>query len=824
MPNQTKTTKQKPAKRQTARISRIHQPQGMKVESWQAALRRQFGREQNFTLKNIGDERIFSEFTIGNPQSGRDWRVAIRGTEPGQNYCACPDFATNELGTCKHIEFTLGVLERKRGGRNALARGFTPGYSEVWLEYGARRRVRFRAGRHCPATLRVKAAACFATDNNEWSLPPSRFAAFDEFEAATQRSRHEVRIYADARRFIDNHIARQKRQQRLRRVFPGRSESSALRQLLALPLYPYQAEGALFAVNAGRALIADDMGLGKTIQAIAAAEIAVRHLGAHRVLVICPTSLKHQWQQEVRRLAGREAVVVSGARKTRITQFAQPATWLITNYDTLKFDASLIAAWSPDVVIADEAQRIKNWDTVAARHLKRIHSDYAFVLTGTPIENRLRELLSIVQFVDQHRLGPTWRFMNEHQDYDDSGRVIGYRNLDRIGATLAPVMIRRRKADVLEQLPSRSDRRIMVELTREQAVMHEEFAHTVAQIVASWRRKHFLTDKEQKQLMAALQGMRMACDTTYLVDGKTDKGSKIPELLLLLDDILQDSEVKVVVFSQWLGCQELIGKALEKRGIDHIKFNGKLSATRRGELVKQFRDDAQCRVFLSSDAGGVGLNLQHASVVINVDLPWNPAVLEQRIGRVHRLGQLRPVEIINLVAARSIEEGMLSLLAFKQSLFSGVLDGGKSNVTLEGTRLSRFMKQVEKATTATAPAPAPASPAANSATTPEPTTAETLTAPMPGPTEAAPVGTTSAPVHGASTVANPWQSLLEVGVRLIDELGKADKSQSDRPEAGALVQRDPHSGERYLRLPVPEPEAIEQLASALLRLLAGPTK
>ncbi|MFT5174834.1 MAG: superfamily II DNA or RNA helicase [Gammaproteobacteria bacterium] len=821
MPTKKKTIKSKPVKRAAARISRTQQPQGMDVDTWQAALRRQFGREQNFTLQNIGDEPIFSEFAVGNPQSARSWRVAIRGTELGQNYCACPDFATNELGTCKHIEFTLGALERKRGGRGALARGFAPGYSEVWLQYGARRRVRFRAGRHCPAALRARAAACFTNNANEWSLSVDRFAAFSDFEAAAQRSRHEVRIYADARRFIDNHICTQQRQEDLRSAFPGGCESPALQHLLALPLYPYQAEGAWFAVNAGRALIADEMGLGKTIQAIAAAEIAVRHLGAQRVLIVCPTSLKHQWQQEVLRLAQHEAVVVSGARKARIAQYARPATWLITNYDILKFDASLIAAWSPDVVIADEAQRIKNWDTVAARHLKQIHSNYAFVLTGTPLENRLRELLSIVQFVDQHRLGPTWRFMHEHQEYDDSGRVIGYRNLHEIGATLAPIMLRRRKADVLKQLPSRSDRRIVVELTPEQATMHEEFAQIVARIVARWRKKRFLTDKEQKQLMAALQGMRMACDTTYLIDGKTDKGTKIPELLQLLDEMLLEPDVKVVVFSQWLGCQHLIGKALDARGIDHVKFNGALSAARRGALVKQFCDDAQCRVFLSSDAGGLGLNLQPASVVINVDLPWNPAVLEQRIGRVHRLGQQRPVQVINLVAARSIEEGMLSLLAFKQSLFSGVLDGGESNVTLEGTRLSRFMKQVEQAT-APANAPPAAPTALDTAPAPKPVARDASAAPMP---ESADTTPTDTPATASSVAAvNPWQPLLAVGARLIDELSRSANENVDSRAVGNLVQRDPHSGERYLRLPVPEPEAVEQLATALLRLLAGPAK
>ncbi|MGI9335157.1 MAG: DEAD/DEAH box helicase [Gammaproteobacteria bacterium] len=810
------TTKKKRKSKRPPRVSRTHPPEGAGIEGiaeWQVALRRQCGREQSFSLENSGAEPIFSEFEVSNPGSGSVWRVAIRGDSPGQNFCACPDFATNELGTCKHIEFTLGRLERKRGGKAALAKGFRPGYSEVWLEYGARRRVRFRAGRNCPPALRSQARRCFS-EADGWSLPRKQFAAFAQFAGAAGRSRHEVRIYDDAREFIDVALGTQARQRRLRALFPEGEKSAALRELLALPLYPYQAEGALFAVRAGRALIADEMGLGKTIQAIAAAEILLRHLGAKRVLVVCPASLKAQWQHELRRLAHREALVVGGTRKARMAQFAQPASYLITNYDTLKQDAALIEAWSPDLVIADEAQRIKNWDTVAARSLKKISSPYAFVLTGTPLENRLQELLSIVQFVDKHRLGPTWRFVNEHQSYDETGRVTGYQRLDRIGATLEPIMIRRRKAQVLSQLPPRMDKRIMVELTPEQRDMHEEHALIVARLVASWRRKRFLTDGEQKRLMAALQCMRMVCDSTYLLDAKTDKGNKIPELMQILGELLQPPDAKAVIFSQWVGSQRLLSKALERAGIGHLIFNGSVPTAKRGELIKRFREDSTCRVFLSTDAGGVGLNLQHAAIVINLDLPWNPAVLEQRIGRVFRLGQQRAVQVVNLVAASSIEQGMLSLLAFKQSLFSGALDGGESTVRLEGTRLSRFMQQVEKV--------AVVQDAANQgfkplrASTPQ----EELSAPPSSTKPAQRVSSATAsgqPVSGA----NPWQPLLEVGLEVLSQLANPSESDADAPAFAVRVERDADSGQSYVRLPVPEPETVRQLASALGRLLGS---
>src|SRR5262249_20968106 len=133
-----------------AKLSRLHKPEGMSLEDWQIELRRQFGRSQGFLLKNVGDHAIFSLFEVTNPQSQNTYRVQVRGARVGDNFCSCPDFATNTLGTCKHIEFTLAALERKRGGASALRAGFKPPYSEVQLQYGARREVRFRPGAECP--------------------------------------------------------------------------------------------------------------------------------------------------------------------------------------------------------------------------------------------------------------------------------------------------------------------------------------------------------------------------------------------------------------------------------------------------------------------------------------------------------------------------------------------------------------------------------------------------------------------------------------------------------------------------------------------------
>ena len=788
------------------RLSRTRRPPQLGVADWQTALRRQFGREQGFELENLGSEPVFSDFRVHNPAGGTRYRVAIRGSAPGCNFCSCPDFATNDLGTCKHIEFTLARLAKRRGGKAALARGFEPEYSEIWLDYAGARHVRLRAGKSCPAALLMRARQLFDADAG-WVLPWSRLDGLEGLMRAAADCGHELRCYDDVWQFVAQIRDGERRQQALREAYPKGAADKALARLLKTRLYPYQAEGALFAARAGRALIGDEMGLGKTIQAIAAAELFARHFGVQRVLVVCPTSLKHQWKKEFARFTEHEVQVIGGLRARRQLQYREEAFCKITHYETLARDADLIDAWAPELVIADEAQRIKNWNTIAARALKRIASPYAIVLTGTPLENRLEELISIVQFVDRHRLGPTWRLLDEHQKRDEAGRVIGYHALDRIARTLAPVMLRRRKAEVLTQLPERVDNRIFVPLTPQQRVHHDENGGIVTRIVARWRKTGYLSDSDQKRLHIALQYMRMACNSTWLLDHETDHGHKVDELMTVLDELLEDPAAKAVVFSQWLGTHELIrrrlGSAAGQRDWGHVLFSGQVPGEQRGALVERFHDDPHCRLFLSTDAGGVGLNLQHAAaVVVNMDLPWNPAVLEQRIGRVHRMGQSRGVQVIQFVGQGSIEEGMLSVLAFKTSLFAGVLDGGQSEVFLQGTKLSKFMESVEQVAGAMGEAEEVAEEPAGSRAAASTATAMPM---QPLPTEDADGSPT--PLHPAE----PWADLLEAGAAWLR--GMVQDGDEIRPRIA--IERDSATGQASLRLPLPEPALLQRLARAL---------
>jgi superfamily II DNA or RNA helicase len=785
------------------KISRLRLPEDMPLEEWQIALRKQFAQKQDFHLRNTGTEPIFSEFIVTNPQTKGEYRVAIRGQRLGDNYCSCPDFAVNTLGTCKHIEFTLAKLQRKRGGKRALANGFRPAYSEIYLRYGAKRDVIFKPGAECPRGLVELACRYFDDDG---ILQPHSYLEFDAFLRQAGPFDHDLRCYEDTIRFIAQVRDQANLKKRIDAAFPKGADSAAFKKLLKVPLYAYQRKGALFAARAERSLIADDMGLGKTIQAIAAVEILARTVGLERVLVVSPTSLKHQWKQEIEKFCGRSAIVVEGLAAKRAGLYASDSFYKITNYDVVHRDLGPIGKWGPEMIILDEAQRIKNWKTRRAQSVKKLDSKYAIVLTGTPLENRLEELHSIVEFVDRFHLGPLFRFLAEHQHLDEHGKVVGYHNLSGIAKSLQPILVRRTKAEVLKELPERLEKNYFVPMTAEQMEHHEGNREIVARIVAKWRRFGFLSETDQRRLMIALQNMRMSCNSTYLLDKKTDYGVKADELISVLAEIFEQADSKVVVFSQWLGTHELLQDRLESHKHNYVLFHGRLDARKRKELVNQFRQDPNCRVFLSTDAGGVGLNLQHASAVVNMDLPWNPATLEQRIGRIHRLGQHRPVRVVNFVAQGTIEHGMLSLLSFKQSLFSGVLDKGKDEVFLGGTRLKRFMDSVDQATRAIPePMPQQAEPAGDAESIEEEISAAA-----------------ELPKGAESEQQQVWNDMIAAGLSLFQKLGQTLLGGAGTPQkpgaemaSGLKIETDKMTGQRHLRLPMPKKETIQGIANLL---------
>jgi hypothetical protein len=764
----------------------------MSLEEWQVALRRTYSQLLSLEVEAVDLDGPFGEYRVTNPQSKRTYSVMIRGPRLGENRCECPDYRVNTLGTCKHIEYVVGRIESTLKGRRALVAGCVPKTSEVWLQYGFKRQVVITVARPVPRGFLALVERFF---DRAGVLRPERYRDFGEFLAQAVQLDPRFTYRSEVLDFLVEASDREERSRRL--------EGYDTQGLLKHKLMPYQKEGVLFAARAGRALLADDMGLGKTIQALGWAELMAREFGIERVLIVCPASLKYQWEQEIRKFTARSATVIRGGLNQRLEGYREDTFFKIVNYDVIHRDLDAIGELMPDAVILDEAQRIKNWKTRAAQTVKSIRSPYALVLTGTPLENRLEELHSIVSFVDLHRLGPTFRFLYNHQITDEAGKITGYKNLSAITQTLSPILLRRHKKDVLTQLPPRMEKNFFVPMTPQQMAVHDENKEIVAKLVAKWRRQKFLTDADQRRLMVALQYMRMVCDSTWLVDKATRYGDKVKELLVLLDETLEDPSAKVVIFSQWQRMHDLVVEALEAAQVPHVYLHGGVPSEKRSGLVQAFTADPAVRIFLSTDAGGTGLNLQAASTVINLDLPWNPAVLEQRIARAHRMGQQRSVTVVNFVAEGSIEHGMLSLLSFKKKVAAGILDNGDDVVHMEGSRLRQFIRTVEEATGAIPDTEAVLEEAEEAALpSPQPTAA------LPAPTA---VPQLSAPSSGPSSHGSAGLShLLSSATQLISGLQTLAQQ-----GGGPRVERDAQTGQASVRIPLGRPEDAEQVEQLL---------
>jgi hypothetical protein len=366
---------------------------------------------------------------------------------------------------------------------------------------------------------------------------------------------------------------------------------------------------------------------------------------------------------------------VFGPRAQRLAAYRDPVFFTIVNYEQVLPDAEDInQILSPDVVVLDEAQRIKNWQTKTARRVKSLRSPYAFVLTGTPVENRIDELYSIVQYLDPELVGPLFRFNREFYALDERGRPVDYRNLAELRARVAPVMLRRRKADVEGELPGRTVKTYFVPMAEEQRERYVEYQKQAARLIAIAQRRPLLK-AEFERLQILLACMRMICDTPAILDPTCRVSPKLEELERILGDLLEEPDRKIIVFSEWERMLALVRELAGEMGVEAAWHTGSVPQQRRRAEIVRFKKDPACRLFLSTDSGSVGLNLQAASAVVNVDLPWNPARLEQRIARAWRKYQTRSVTVVNLVCEDSIEHGILHLIGQKQALADGLIDG-----------------------------------------------------------------------------------------------------------------------------------------------------
>jgi superfamily II DNA or RNA helicase len=674
-------TRKPPRRKGRARavLDRPPAPEGWRTtDAEEIELRRWRGSTEITAIEALdGEHPIFGTFRTRSGTGG-SYEVEIRSLEACSNSCGCIDHRVNRLGTCKHIEGVLAALRRRGVKAFRAAAAAASARVEVFLDR--------RDARH--------PLVAWPGSNNkdidavrEWLRPwlepdgtlggdSERIAALiAAAPAASGKVRRALRVSRHFEPWLER-LRRQRSREEARSAFLAEVEAgSASFDLVRHPLLSYQRDGMLHLAFGERALLADEMGLGKTVQAIAACELLARRQGIARVLVVCPASLKAEWEEQIARFTERPARSVFGPRAQRLMAYRDPVFFTIVNYEQVLPDAEDInTILAPDVVVLDEAQRIKNWQTKTARRVKSLRSPYAFVLTGTPVENRIDELYSIVQYLDPELVGPLFRFNREFYALDERGRPVDYRNLAELRRRVAPVLLRRRKADVESELPGRTVKTYFVPMVEEQRERYDEYQKQAARLIAMAQRRPLLK-AEFDRLQMLLACMRMICDTPAILDPTCRVSPKLEELEKILGDLLEEPDRKVIVFSEWERMLDLVRELAAEMGVEAAWHTGSVPQQRRRAEIVRFKQDPACRLFLSTDSGSVGLNLQAASAVVNVDLPWNPARLEQRIARAWRKHQTRCVTVVNLVCENSIEHSILHIIGQKQALADGLLDG-----------------------------------------------------------------------------------------------------------------------------------------------------
>ena len=638
------------------------------------------------------------EWNAGNPRGDhlvhgsttRSYKVVIRDVEAERGYCSCPDYRLNKLGTCKHLMHVIEQLTR-RVSRKQLRSRYTHPYIEIYCDPRGNDAIAWYYDGELSREEDTMLSTYFDDDQ---TLPVERYEAFLRF-LGTLRDQRRIVVRPEVEERLAHHFE-QRQLERLSEELEPDLESS-----VKATLYPYQKEGIRFALFKKGSILADEMGLGKTLQAIAVAQLKRRLFDFRRTLIICPASLKSQWRREIERFCGEQAVVIEGPRRMRRECYLQPgeAYFYLANYEAILRDITLVHQFNPDFVVLDEAQRIKNFETKTAVAIKSIPKKHGLVLTGTPLENRLDDLYSIMGFVDDRLLGPLWEFSMSHCYFDKlkKNKITGYYDLQTLQRRLSPVLLKREKRQVLEQMPDLRELHVPIALTSQQQEMHLGFSGSLAKILS----KKFLTPYDHEKIRQLLLCMRMVCDSTYLIDRQTHFSPKLDELgTILIDKLdLRNKPRKVLLFTEWKEMQRLIAQLLRRHHLGFVVLNGDVPMKDRDALIREFEDNPKINVFLSTDAGGTGLNLQCADTVINFELPWNPAKKNQRIGRIDRIGQKAPkLTVINLYATGSIEARILEGLFLKQSLFDAVLSdkAGQDVVDLEAKNQAAYLSNLRE--------------------------------------------------------------------------------------------------------------------------------
>lgn len=479
-------------------------------------------------------------------------------------------------------------------------------------------------------------------------------------------------------------------------------------------LYPFQRRAVQFILqNDGRACLFDEMGLGKTITATTSLLELVRQRKASRALIVSPNAVVEQWRSELVEKFNLNPTLVTSRKHLKERMALYDDALVILNYELLRTDLELIIHKEFDTLILDEVTRVKNWDTQTSEAVKKLITRNVIALTGTPLENHLGELYNIVNIVIPGFFGryhedflAKYTIKISGQGWQGTHPIINPASLPDLRAQLGRISIRRTKNQVLRQLPALTMQYVYTEPARNQKIIYDilqtglgetildEYAYSqsgeegpnpftanrirlytllreacadISMIAGYLHRKQ----RENTKDAMLLRESRIFKKLIRVVSRLEPENAKLSELKELVRDLTEQGH-KLVIFSQYVPVVNLIQDELSNEGTSTLVYHGQLSEDARIKALKDFTENLDPRVLASTDAGQFGLNLQAADVVVNYDLPWNPARLQQRVARLHRIGQINKVLAVNFIVKGTVEEHVRDVLERKRKLFRDV--------------------------------------------------------------------------------------------------------------------------------------------------------
>ena len=446
---------------------------------------------------------------------------------------------------------------------------------------------------------------------------------------------------------------------------------------IKVKLFPYQQIGFnwlknMYDIGFG-GILADDMGLGKTLQAISLiSEIQLENEDLLGIIIV-PTSLLHNWKEEFYKFSDIKPILVEGNAETRKELIEKTERGiLIMTYQTFRNDVKNYNDKKFDVAILDEAQNIKNVSSLVKKATGKLKSAVNFALTGTPIENSIMELWSIFDFILPGYLDNITKFRKKYKNSlnnPDSKKIFNLKNI------VSPFILRRTKGEVLTELPEKVENNMIVELSKEQKKLYMAYVKRAKKELRGFNKE----ENNNLKVLAILTKLRQICNSPQLFDENyTGEVAKIELLREMIPDILENGH-RMIIFSQFLGTLEEIREELEKENVEYFYIDGSIKSKERMEISKKFNSGEGQVVLISLKAGGTGLNLTGADVVIHYDPWWNFAVENQASDRAHRIGQKKSVQVIKLITEGTIEEKIIKIQENKRALSENILGKDSGN-------------------------------------------------------------------------------------------------------------------------------------------------